>query len=42
MRIKDGYKVVNMHGQNTVVYEKDGSDKLENTIVLTETAMAYA
>ena len=39
MRIKDGYKVVNMHGQNTVVYEKDGSDKLENTIVLTETAM---
>ena len=28
-----------MHGQNTVVYEKDGSDKLENTIVLTETAM---
>ena len=39
MRIKDGYKVVNMHGQNTVVYEKDGSDALENTIVLTETAM---
>ena len=39
MRIKDGYKVVNMQGQNTVVYEKDGSDKLENTIVLTETAM---
>lgn len=39
MRIKDGYKVVNMHGQNTVAYEKDGSDKLENTIVLTETAM---
>ena len=39
MRIKDGYKVVTMHGQNTVVYEKDGSDKLENTIVLTETAM---
>lgn len=38
MRIKNGYKLVNMHGQSTVVCEGNASAALENTIVLTETA----
>ncbi len=38
MRIKDGYKLVNMHGQSTVVSESNSGAALENTIVLTETA----
>lgn len=39
MRIKDGFKVVNYHGQHTVVANGNNGGKLQNTIVLTDTAL---
>ncbi len=39
MRIKDGFSVVNLQGQNTVVANKAGQESMDNTIVLTDTAM---
>ena len=38
MRIKDGFKLVNMQGQNTVVLNNGKSVSFNNTIVLTDTA----
>lgn len=38
MRIKDGFKLVNMQGQNTVVQNNGKSVSFNNTIVLTDTA----
>lgn len=39
MRIKDGYSVVNLQGQNTVVANGANSAELQNTIVLTDTSL---
>lgn len=39
MRIKDGFSVKNIEGQNTVVADSPAEQSLENTIVLTETAL---
>ncbi len=39
MRIKDGYSVVNLQGQNTVVANAANSAELQNTIVLTDTSL---
>ncbi len=39
MRIKDGYSVVNLQGQNTVVANAAISAELQNTIVLTDTSL---
>ena len=39
MRIKDGFKLINMQGQNTVVLNSDDSGSFNNTIVLTDTAV---
>ena len=38
MRIKDGFKLENMQGQNTVVLNNGKSVSFNNTIVLTDTA----
>ena len=38
MRIKDGFKLANMQGQNTVVLNNGKSVSFNNTIVLTDTA----
>lgn len=38
MRIKDGFKLENMQGQNTVVLNNGKSHSFNNTIVLTDTA----
>ena len=38
MRIKDGFKLVSMQGQNTVVLNNGKSVSFNNTIVLTDTA----
>ena len=38
MRIKDGFKLVNMQGQNTVVLNNGKSVSFNNTIVLADTA----
>ena len=38
MRIKDGFKLVNLQGQNTVVLNNGKSVSFNNTIVLTDTA----
>ena len=39
MRIKDGFSVVNLQGQNTVVAVSANSAELQNTIVLTDTSL---
>ncbi len=39
MRIKDGFSVVNLQGQNTVVADSANSSELQNTIVLTDTSL---
>ena len=39
MRIKDGFSVKNIEGQNTVVADLPAEQSLENTIILTETAL---
>ena len=39
MRIKDGFSVVNLQGQNTVVANAANSAELQNTIVLTDTSL---
>lgn len=39
MRIKDGFKVVNYHGQNTVVADTAVKGGLDNNIVLTDTSL---
>lgn len=39
MRIKDGFEVVNYHGQHTVVANGNNGGKLQNTIVLTDTSL---
>lgn len=39
MRIKDGFSVVNLQGQNTVVADSANSAELQNTIVLTDTSL---
>ena len=39
MRIKDGFKVVNYHGQNTVVADTAAKGGLDNNIVLTDTSL---
>lgn len=39
MRIKDGYDIQSFDGQNTVVAISPSAQSLENTIVLTDTAM---
>ena len=39
MRIKDGYSVVNLQGQHTVVANAANSAELQNTIVLTDTSL---
>ena len=38
MRIKDGFKLVNLQGQNTVVLNNGKSVSFNNTIVLTDTS----
>lgn len=39
MKIKDGYQLVNRSGQYTVVFKGGESAPLDNSIVLTETAV---
>lgn len=39
MRIKDGFKLVNLQGQNTVIPDNGNAGSLNNTIVLTDTAV---
>lgn len=39
MRIKDGFKLVNLQGQNTVIPDNSNSGSFNNTIVLTDTAV---
>ena len=39
MRIKDGYDIKNLQGQATVVVSLPDAQPLENTIVLTDTAV---
>lgn len=39
MKIKDGYSLENRSGQYTVVYKGDKSKELDNTIILSETAV---
>ncbi len=39
MRIKDGFKVVNYYGQNTVVADAAAKGGLDNNIVLTDTSL---
>lgn len=39
MRIKDGFKLVNLQGQNTVIPDNGNTGGLNNTIVLTDTAV---
>lgn len=39
LRIRDGFKLVNLQGQNTVVSDNDNSAGFNSTIVLTDTAV---
>lgn len=39
MHIKDGFKLVNLQGQNTVTLKNGSADGFNNTIILTDTSV---